>query len=82
MMKLHGVASVAFLGIPLLWLLQPSHPVFCCEQSCRTCVVNVSTGAGYHLVLCSLHFDWLRFSLMISCLLQGGGFVVVIVVVV
>lgn len=37
------------------------------------CAVDVSVRAGHHKITCSMHSDWLGFSLtvMVSCLLQG-----------
>ena len=34
--------------------------------SCRDCVVDVSFGAGYPTISCSLHFDKLRLPILVS----------------
>lgn len=50
------------------WLLQSSHPLPQCslDLRCRSRVTVISTGARYHTVCCSLHFDQLWFYVMLS----------------
>ena len=53
---------------PLLWLLQS----FCLLSTtnlrlrCRSCVVDVLFGTRQHTISCSLHFDGLCFSAIVS----------------
>lgn len=73
-LRRNGRASLTFLGDSLtadflsLWLLQSSHPPFHSVPSprFRSCVIDVSAGAGYHTVSCSLQLGQLCFSVLVS----------------